>query len=140
MITKAVATFTVYIRPTAKGRPRLGRGGRVFTPKKTHEAENVIATMARYEMKSAPPSKNPIILNIKAVFRIPKNVKKSIREQMIGSPYVSTPDKDNIEKLVSDSLNKICFEDDRQIFDGCTTKVYGETDCIMVEVIEWISK
>ena len=46
------------------------------------------------------------------------------------------PDCDNIEKIICDSLNAICFHDDAQIVDIKLTKEYGEEPRVEVSIKE----
>ena len=45
-------------------------------------------------------------------------------------PKMSTPDKDNIEKLIMDAGNTYLFNDDAQVIFGTSAKVYGPREGI----------
>lgn len=46
------------------------------------------------------------------------------------------PDSDNIAKVVLDSLNKVAFEDDKQVSDLHVFKRYAQKPCVMVVINE----
>ena len=71
----------------------------------------------------APPQPFEGALRVDITFFLerPKSVKKDKR------PYPSVkPDKDNLEKLVLDSLEGIFFKNDAQVCDGRIIKIYED--------------
>lgn len=90
--------FTVPGDPVSKGRPRVTRGGRAYTPKKTLDAEAVIRTIARESCSQ--PYDEPVGVEV--------------------SFYTATmrrTDGDNMLKLVLDAMNEIVFTDDYLVED-----------------------
>ena len=51
----------------------------------------------------------------------------------------STPDADNIGKLVGDALNEIVWKDNAQIVDLRVIKRYSDSPALRVEVREFLS-
>ena len=100
--------------PVPKGRPRLA-GGHVFTPKKTHDAENYIRSMVKRSWKSVPLM-GPVSLVIRFWFHKPKHGKHA-------TP-IASGDLDNYLKTVMDALNKLVYEDDRQVVHVDASKLY----------------
>lgn len=102
-------TFRVDTRPTVKGRPRLGRRGRVFTPQKTLEAEAFIAE--EYNRLRGPYYETTV--SLEAIF------------EQTGIEVTITPiegltsklrgDTDNYMKLLCDALNGVAYPDDKQV-------------------------
>lgn len=128
--------------PTGKARARVSRFGGHFTPKKTVDAEAKIRTvfedyMDVYEIKMIEKD-IPIEVNIYAYYEIPKAYSKSKRELALSRKIYPTkkPDKDNVEKLIYDALNKVVFWDDSQIVSGSFLKVFADIPKIVVEVKE----
>ena len=72
-------------RPVPKGRPRFGRGGNVYTPKRTREYEELVGWYAKQCIPE--PLKGDIELHIKVY------VKNNV-----------FPDIDNIAKAIMDGL------------------------------------
>lgn len=127
-------SFTVPGEPKGKGRPRaiaaLDAEGepyvRLITPADTREAEDMVRRAFR---KAHPDHKRftgPVLLRFTAVFETPRSFNKALREAAArGTLYaIKKPDKDNIEKLIVDALNKIAFADDQQVMGG-GIKRYG---------------
>lgn len=89
------AVFVVPGHPVPKGRPRFGRG-RVFTPAKTVAFEKLVADCAEA-----------------AGIRVPLVGRLALRLRFHVSDRRA--DVDNLVKAVSDALNKLAWNDDRQI-------------------------
>lgn len=99
--------FSVPGKPVPKGRPRVMKGGWTFTPKKTLIQENAVRLVATARRQAAK-------LSISAA---------SFRLQVICYGAHPLADWDNLGKLVSDALNGIFWEDDRQVIDAHVMKL-----------------
>ncbi|MDZ7824520.1 MAG: RusA family crossover junction endodeoxyribonuclease [Ahrensia sp.] len=133
--------ITIKGRAVPKGRPRFVRGmNRPFTPEKTVKAERAVAKLAQEAMDRAPyfgiPMAGPVRLEVLAVFEIPKSWNKAKRAAAIEGNvwHTSTPDSDNLIKLISDGMNKIVFNDDGQVADCRCAKRYGSPARTIVRV------
>lgn len=62
------------------------------------------------------------------VLPMPKSWSGKKRAQMTGKPHQQRPDRDNLEKALLDAL----FSEDCGIWDGRTTKVWGEMGQIII--------
>lgn len=131
--------FTVYGPPGAKGRPRFGKGGFAYTPKKTVAYENLVkveygAQTDHYRF----PDEAYLDLHIMAYYPIPKSVSKKRRQEMIEHKIrpAKKPDFDNVGKIIADSLNEIAYHDDVQIVDCQIRKFYAEEPRIDVRIIQ----
>lgn len=74
---------------------------------------------------------------INAYFGIPKSWSKKKKEQALDGeirPCVKC-DIDNIEKICCDALNKIAFEDDKQIVDMHGHKYYSDEPRVEITII-----
>ncbi len=120
--------FLVGIEPTGKARPRLGRGGHVFTPKKTVDAERAIAAAFHLTGAEMIPEGTPVMLEVTAYFSIPKSWPEKKREAAMAGELLPTkkPDADNILKLVADALNGVAYADDAQIVRSSVWKEYSK--------------
>jgi Holliday junction resolvase RusA-like endonuclease len=139
-------TFAVFGQPVPKARAivtnkRTKQGKKItFTPKRTQYAE---ADFIRQAAVHAPkiPLSGPIALDVTFYMPIPKSwpkwKKEAAREYKIRP--TSTPDRDNLLKLVQDSMNKVFWVDDAQIVEGQTAKYYSDEPKIIVclEELEW---
>lgn len=77
-------------------------------------------------------------MKIFAYFSPPKNVSKVKLNKMLANKIQpqKKPDSDNIAKVVLDSLNKVAFEDDKQVSDLHVFKRYAQKPCVMVVINE----
>ena len=105
-------------RPVPKGRPRFGRNGQVYTPKKTREYEELVGWYAKQCMTE--PLEGNVMLHIKTY------VKNNV-----------SPDLDNIAKAIMDGLNGVAYKDDRQVMCLTVQRLMGEERVeILLEEVE----
>lgn len=127
-------SFSIPGEPKGKARARAVPGitpdgelyVRMITPQDTREEEARVLALFR---KAHPDHKRftgPVLLRFTAVFETPRSFNKALREAAArGTLYaIKKPDKDNIEKLIVDALNGVCFADDQQVMGG-GIKRYG---------------
>lgn len=97
--------FTVPGQPVPKARPRLGRGGRVFTPKRTHDYEYRVRAAARLAVNAAEgwPVDEATRYGIDVVL-------------YMGDRRAR--DGDNMLKAIQDGCQPIAFLDDKQCTEG----------------------
>lgn len=125
-------------QPQGKARARIiSHNGinRSYTPKQTTEHERLIALCYRAQGGKYHADK-PIKLTVAAFYNIPKSwSKKAIKEAEIGLilPTVK-PDCDNCIKIIADALNKIAYEDDKQIISISIHKYYSHEPRLEIEV------
>ena len=90
-------SFTIPGRPVPKQRPRMGPNGHVYTPKNCREYEKKVAATAYTVFRR--PYAGPVALEVNFFL-------------------TSRPgDLDNYVKAVSDGLNRIAYQDDRQVVE-----------------------
>ena len=120
--------FTIHTAPVSKQRPRLGKGGCVYTPSKTKVFENIVALS--YENRPSFDDKY-IRIRLKFKFEVPKSYTKKKRLEAIeGKIRPTKADIDNYIKAVLDGLNKKAWKDDRYIVVILAEKEYSEESCI----------
>ncbi len=129
--------FIVPGPPVAKQRPRLGKGGRVYTPNKTKNYESLVA----YHYKGNPSFKDQYLkIEILFKFEVPKSYSKKKRSDALnGILRPQRADIDNYIKSILDGLNKVAWEDDRMVCVVHAEKVYAEVSETIIK-IENISK
>ena len=113
-----VIGFTLPLAPVAKGRPRLGKGGSVFTPVPTRVFEKQVEMLARRHKPKTPIKCG---VNLHLVFTV-KKPRKSVKAYPI-----SRPDLDNYIKSVVDGLHEFWI-DDAQVIHIDAKKVYTEVN------------
>lgn len=97
--------------------------------------KELLAWAAREHYKSDPMS-GPIEANLTFFMPIPDSWSKKKQDRFDGQPHTSKPDRDNLEKGVLDSFNKIVWKDDGQVCDGRTRKFYSREPRIEIEIKE----
>lgn len=118
-------TFDVPGPIRGKGRPRFVRAtGRTYTPEDTLRAESWVRTCALNA--GAKPMDGPLSLTMHIRVQIPQSWSGKRQREAIGCYTTTKFDLDNLAKLIGDSLNGICWHDDRQIASLWATRRYAE--------------
>lgn len=123
--------FIVDGKPQGKQRPRFSRISKtVYTPTKTAKYEKQIAKAYTDIGGKCIPADCYVSVSVSAFFPIPKSYSKKKREdclERILRPD-KKPDMDNILKVILDALNKVAYEDDKQVVEliGRKYYTYGE--------------
>lgn len=112
-------SLTLPIEPVAKGRPRFGRGGRIYTPNETVRFENAVRSQIQIRRPETYQS-GALVVWIDFLIVPPK---KTLRRH----PSVR-PDIDNYTKAVCDAANGILWKDDGQIVELHVRKLYDWTE------------
>lgn len=121
--------FFVPGKPQAKARPKVFNG-RAVTPSKTtgYETEVIHAYIAKYG-DFCFPANTPLEMDIVAVFKKPKGSKLT---------HPTYKDWDNIGKIVADALNKVTYDDDRNIVKGTVEKIFSDHEGVLVCIKEYM--
>lgn len=113
--------------PIGKGRPRgtsVGGYVRMYTPKGTSEWTRAAALLMRSEWRK-PPVDSHVEVEVLAVFPRPKRLMRK-RDPEGRIWFGSKPDKDNVDKIVLDSLVMAgVIRDDAKVVCGREMKVYA---------------
>ncbi|TCS80362.1 RusA family crossover junction endodeoxyribonuclease [Tepidibacillus fermentans] len=104
-------------RPVPKGRPRLGKNGNVYTPRRTKQYEELIGWKTKEVIKQ--PLEGNIALHIRVY------VKRNV-----------FPDIDNIAKSCMDGMNGIAYKDDKQVSFLSIQRIRGEEEKVEIEIEE----
>jgi Holliday junction resolvase RusA-like endonuclease len=135
--------FHVPAIPIAQPRPRAFAVGpfrsRIVSAPSGHPVHDFKATcrMAAVEAYAGQPLAGPLALSL--IFVLPRpSAKRWKRQAMPRLPHTGRPDTDNLIKSVKDSLNKVIWNDDSQIFELRAVKVIAAGDeQPHVEVVIW---
>lgn len=132
--------FIVEGEPQGKARPRFSRkSGTVYTPAKTAKYEKEIRQAFLDAGGKMIPEGSYAIVIMNAYFEIPKSYAKGKRlacERNINRPD-KKPDIDNVLKVVLDALNKVAYEDDKQVTEVICRKWYSRSSgFITVQILE----
>lgn len=124
--------------PKGKGRPRMGKGGHVFTPKETVEAEQDQARLLRPYTPRVPLA-GAVTCRLIYALPIPESWSAKRRAAaVLGDELPTTKgDVDNFAKLSMDVLTELgWWKDDAQVVSLVTEKVYAEVPGLRVIVEE----
>lgn len=133
--------FTYNGNPVGKGRPRAAkdRAGNihVYTPKTTADFEKAVASA----YKAAYPDfmfDESDVLSADILIKMPilKSFTKKQKEQALSGELLPAkkPDVDNVCKAVLDSIQNLCYPDDRQIVSLTARKIYSESPGIDITI------
>ena len=127
-----IYTFSTDIKIVAKERPRfagIARSGIngfksvVYTPKKTKDFEQEFGLKFKAWLRHVGldfKCESPMAMHIEFKFASKSNKNKD------SSFHSKKPDWDNLGKIVCDSLNKILYEDDCQLWDVRVVKKFND--------------
>jgi len=94
----AAVRFVVYGKPQGKQRPRLGKGGRVYTPKETKRYECAVAWAALGARPRTWSKAGRFVVEVTMYF-----------------PDLRRRDIDNVLKAALDGMQGVLYEDDSQV-------------------------
>lgn len=129
-------TILVQGDPHGKGRPRMGKGGNVYTPHATRSYESLVGFVANREMQGREPIAEPVHIDLRAHFKIPVSWSKAKQTDALLGRIRPTSgfDLDNICKAILDGMNGIAFRDDSQVVSINASKVYGQHPFVVATV------
>ena len=105
--------LTIPIRAVTKGRPRLGRRRKAFTPPKTIEYETAVANAWATAFEGEEPFKGPVGMQV-TIMSNHIHVHLWELEDSHRPKYIQG-DVDNYVKSILDALNVIAYDDDKQV-------------------------
>ena len=109
----------VPINPVPASRPRVTRWGVYYGKKHTQYIKDTTKLIKQCKK----PKNTPVKVEISFYIQIPKSKSESVKNKLHGQYHISTPDIDNLEKLILDILtNKGYWQDDSIIASLTATK------------------
>lgn len=106
-----IVEVTINAPPKSKSRPRFGKGGRVYTDRKTREAEEFVGWHVAAEWSGGPDS--DATFGLRCLFHV-------------GS--YQRQDVDNMLKLAADACTGIVWDDDSQVVEVSGRVVRGSDE------------
>jgi len=121
--------FTIPGKIQAKERPRFGKKGKVYTPRKSLAFEESVQWCFKKECKDCRVAlyRGPLSVLMTIWREVPTHWPKWKKKQAIEGTIrpTSRPDLDNYVKGILDGLNGIAYHDDSQVTYLMVTKEYG---------------
>jgi len=136
--------FTIPGKPIPKARPRFYKRGKfvkVYNSQEKEEGEFALNAFESLIKVGGKKLSGPVFLDIIFHLKRPKShygTGKNSETLKKNAPkfHVSKPDVDNLVKFVMDSLNKVTWYDDSQVFQVIGRKEYSETEETVLKIIE----
>ena len=131
-------SFTIDGDPVGKGRPRVTKTGRAYTPKATENYEALVKMMYKAQCHYTFPEDVPLDVRITTYHYIPSSASKKPKEAMRTHKArpCKKPDVDNITKIILDALNRLAYHDDAQVVDLQVRKFYSDKPRVVVTIQE----
>lgn len=110
--------------PIAQKRARFShKSTKVFNPQKNEKSAFrwVIKSKWKYGV-----IETPVAIEMKFFFPIPPSWSKKKQKQMILQPHINTPDIDNLQVIMLNSMTGIIYKDDRQVYKITASKYYDK--------------
>lgn len=109
------------IDPVPASRPRVTRWGTYYGERyKQFKADMEKLLMG----KGKNPISEPVKTDITFWVPIPKSYPKKKRDELHGTHCIGNADIDNYEKALYDSLNDVIWNDDKQVVEHRTRKMW----------------
>lgn len=105
---------------------------RTYNPEANENDENLVRSL--WQMAGSPRLGNgPLSVSLYIVVKVPQSyTKKKRQEAMDGIIVPGKPDVDNVFKLHTDALNRLAFDDDKQIAKSVVVKRFGLSDGVVI--------
>ena len=129
-------SFTIPMKPTGKGRPRLVGRGAVYTPTKTKAYENFVKGCYIEQCDGYNFGESTIIVDVEAYMPVPTKFRKAEKLAALRGELkpAEKPDVDNILKAILDALNELAYADDRFIYKLSIVREYSENPRTVVKI------
>lgn len=134
--------FTIPGKPMGKQRPRVLKNGISYTPKETVNYEVFVKGCYCENYSDTKPIAGSVAMEIEAYMPIPKSTSKKKKKAMLAGKIRPTkkPDWDNVGKIITDALNGIAYDDDKQIVSCLVQKFYSDAPMVYVKIQELVEE
>jgi Holliday junction resolvase RusA-like endonuclease len=121
--------------PVPKGRPRMTRAGRAYTPSATRAYEDAIRLQTRVLMAPRHPTTQPCIVHVAFFLAFPASWNVIKRR---ATRHSVRPDLDNLVKSVLDGVcgERAAIRNDSQIIEVHAFKCYADKPSFELDVWE----
>jgi Holliday junction resolvase RusA-like endonuclease len=131
--------FVVYGKPKTLKRHRNWSKNGISGTYDPSKDDKVDFLSIAHKNKPEKPYDQPLLVKYTFYFPRPKSHYKTGKLSHVLKPdapkyYSNTPDSDNIEKFINDSLNSVFWKDDKLIASWIGDKLYDEIPRIHIQV------
>lgn len=127
-------TFWIEGNPIPKKRPRFSKD-KVYNP--TFQRDQKDRMLLKMQCRHLKPLECPVFVHMEFHMPIPKSASKKVSKRLCDEFYVGSIDLDNLIKQYLDIMNKIVFNDDRQVVALSSKKFYSDTPGVRIRVIPY---
>ena len=118
--------FTIQLVPMQANRPRFSKNGGIYKDSKHTAYEAMVQRTAAKAMVDAgltmAADDVPVFVQCLFVFPIPQSWPKYKKQGYYGKSHLQKPDKDNLNKMILDSMSGVVYPDDGQVASGHQAK------------------
>jgi len=111
-----------------------GRGTRHFTPTRQRNYMGAVKDLAMRAMGDRAPLDGPLVMKAMFVYAWPASMSARKRGLPGAAFKISTPDVDNLAKLIKDAIKGVVWVDDARVCDLHIWKRYGDRPGVTVTV------
>lgn len=131
--------FEILGEPCAKGRPRfrsVGKYVKPYNPEKTTNYENLVKLSFINSGCEPILEDEPLCAEMIFYMSIPKSASKKKCNLMLQGSIrpLKKIDLDNGIKIILDALNKVAYNDDKQIVEVSASKFYSDKPRVEVKI------
>lgn len=120
--------------PTPWTAARISPGRHAFNPK--YKEKQYAMWQLRPQWNQGAPYGGPVILDFTFHMPIPSGTSKIRRTAMLNGKlhHLKRPDATNLQKFAEDCLKAVVFEDDSQVVDIRSRKIYAEMPKTVIRI------
>ena len=131
MLRKQLLTFKIEPKPCS--RPRVGKFGTYYNKTYLKFKNDMKAII---DCQPIMLFEKKLLAHVKFYMPIPKSLSMKKQDELVGKYCDTGGDVDNLLKSIFDALNKIAYNDDKQIVGGSQYKYYSKMPRIEITLEE----
>lgn len=126
--------FIIPGKAKGKDRPKFNKNYKhVYTKDSTKQYEDLVAALCKSKYKGDPMD-CPFNVAINIFTAPAKSLSKKKKAELMKDSPMKTPDLDNVAKIIMDALNKVVWNDDRQVVALKVQRVWSNDNYVSVTI------
>lgn len=113
-------------KPIALKRTRMTQN-RCYDSQKSEKLSIYLAVKEQWNKLKLPIYMDPVHLDVIFIFPIPSSYSPAKKRMLKSSPRGIVCDIDNLQKMLLDSIQGLCFSNDNLVASVSAKKIYGNT-------------